>query len=152
MCNTRIHAYTYTNQPNNNQDLPRALAATQDETYWAQSLTRHAGTLGKKAAYLLSTGNLVSRSGLDLMQARVYLYASVYVYVWGWSGAVYNPHVTIDIHNSTHRVWVRIHMTHPFPINHINRCRGTRWWRSGSTSSASSPTSRASTAGSSSLP
>ena len=42
----------------------------QDEAYWAQSLTRHAGTLGKKAAYLLSTGNLVSRSGLDLMQVH----------------------------------------------------------------------------------
>ncbi|GAB5035597.1 dna-directed rna polymerase i complex subunit rpa2 [Nannochloropsis oceanica] len=53
-------------------DLPRALAATQDEAYWTQLLTRHGSTVGKKAAYLLSTGNLVSRTGMDLMQISGY--------------------------------------------------------------------------------
>ncbi len=53
-------------------DLPRALAATRDEVYWAQLLTRHGATVGKKAAYLLSTGNLVSRTGMDLMQVSGY--------------------------------------------------------------------------------
>lgn len=54
------------------EDLARALAATQDEAYWAQLLGRHGAGVGKKAAYLLSTGNLVSRTGMDMMQVSGY--------------------------------------------------------------------------------
>lgn len=54
------------------EDCPRALNASKDEQYWSQLLGRHGGQLGKKAAYLLSTGNLVSRTGLDLMQVSGY--------------------------------------------------------------------------------
>lgn len=69
-------------------------AASKDGNYWATLLTRHGATLGKKVdrhrlfslfascshcralsmqvSYLLATGNLLSRSGLDLMQVSGY--------------------------------------------------------------------------------
>jgi DNA-directed RNA polymerase I subunit RPA2 len=54
------------------QNGERILAACKTEQYWSQLLGRFGGTVGKKASYLLATGNLVSRSGLDLMQVSGY--------------------------------------------------------------------------------
>jgi len=49
-------------------DSDRATTAVRDPSYWSNLLGRYADGVGKKLAYLLATGNIISRSGLDLMQ------------------------------------------------------------------------------------
>ena len=54
------------------QDFVRFVSHVSDERQWAKWVDRYgnlsAGGVGKKVSHLLSTGNLISSSGLDLMQ------------------------------------------------------------------------------------
>lgn len=58
------------------KDAAKVLASWQDSKFWLKLVERYAssssGGIGKKFAHLLSTGNIVSTTGLDLMQVSGY--------------------------------------------------------------------------------
>lgn len=58
------------------QDFSRTLASIQDDKLWGRLVDRHSlissGGIGKKVQHFLSTGNIVSTTGLDLMQVSGY--------------------------------------------------------------------------------
>jgi DNA-directed RNA polymerase I subunit RPA2 len=58
------------------QDFPKASANLQISQWWLKSVDRFGmlnnGGLGKKVQHFLSTGNIISSSGLDLMQVSGY--------------------------------------------------------------------------------
>jgi DNA-directed RNA polymerase I subunit RPA2 len=58
------------------KDFARTSAKLTDAKYWGKMVDRHAGKasggIGKKVQHFLSTGNIVSTSGLDLMQVSGY--------------------------------------------------------------------------------
>jgi DNA-directed RNA polymerase I subunit RPA2 len=58
------------------KDTRKVLAGWQDTKFWNKLVERYSGTasggIGKKFQHLLSTGNIVSTTGLDLMQVSGY--------------------------------------------------------------------------------
>jgi DNA-directed RNA polymerase I subunit RPA2 len=58
------------------KDYSRLLGRLQDANFWGKIVDRYSGNssggIGKKFAYMLSTGNIVSSTGLDLMQVSGY--------------------------------------------------------------------------------
>lgn len=58
------------------KDYSRFTAKLQDSTFWGKLLDRYSGKssggIGKKVAHFMSTGNIVSSTGLDLMQVSGY--------------------------------------------------------------------------------
>ena len=58
------------------KDFSRFVGKVQDNQFWSKLIDRYSGNssggIGKKVSYLLSTGNIVSSSGLDLMQVSGY--------------------------------------------------------------------------------
>lgn len=58
------------------KDFSRFAGKIQDTSFWGKLVDRYSGNssggVGKKVGYLLSTGNIVSSSGLDLMQVSGY--------------------------------------------------------------------------------
>ena len=50
--------------------VPALLSAIQHKQYFAKALDRCVGGVGAKCVSLLSTGNVISTTGLDLMQVR----------------------------------------------------------------------------------
>ena len=58
------------------KDYSRFAGRIQDQGFWNKLIDRYSGNssggIGKKVAHLLSTGNIVSSSGLDLMQVSGY--------------------------------------------------------------------------------
>lgn len=58
------------------KDYARFVGRLQDQGFWNKLVDRYSGNtsggIGKKVAYLLSTGNIVSTTGLDLMQVSGY--------------------------------------------------------------------------------
>jgi DNA-directed RNA polymerase I subunit RPA2 len=58
------------------RDFEKASKKLSDSTYWSKQVDRFSakssGGIGKKVAHFLSTGNIVSTTGLDLMQVSGY--------------------------------------------------------------------------------
>eukprot|EP00980_Cylindrotheca_fusiformis_P011899 scaffold2830_cov131-Cylindrotheca_fusiformis.AAC.20 len=58
------------------KDFPRFAGRIQDTSFWGKLVDRYSGNssggIGKKVGHFLSTGNIVSTSGLDLMQVSGY--------------------------------------------------------------------------------
>ena len=58
------------------RDFSRFSSRLQDTKFWGKLVDRYSGNssggIGKKFAYLLSTGNIISSTGLDLMQVSGY--------------------------------------------------------------------------------
>ena len=58
------------------RDFAKVASKLSESTYWSKQVDRSAGKssggIGKKVAYFLSTGNIVSTTGLDLMQVSGY--------------------------------------------------------------------------------
>lgn len=58
------------------KDFSRFVGRLQDQAFWNKLVDRYSGNssggIGKKVAHFLSTGNIVSSSGLDLMQVSGY--------------------------------------------------------------------------------
>eukprot|EP00934_Nitzschia_sp_Nitz4_P004474 Nitzschia sp. Nitz4//scaffold35_size145790//31425//35153//NITZ4_003015-RA/size145790-processed-gene-0.227-mRNA-1//-1//CDS//3329549079//4464//frame0 len=58
------------------KDFTRFVSKTQDQTFWSKLVDRYSGNssggIGKKVGHFLSTGNIVSTTGLDLMQVSGY--------------------------------------------------------------------------------
>lgn len=57
-------------------DFPKVVGSIQSAKFWGRMVDRHAGTssggIGKKVQHFLSTGNIISTTGLDLMQVSGY--------------------------------------------------------------------------------
>lgn len=53
--------------------VPALLSAIQNKQYFAKALDRCVGGVGAKCVSLLSTGNVISTTGLDLMQVLLYI-------------------------------------------------------------------------------
>jgi DNA-directed RNA polymerase I subunit RPA2 len=57
-------------------DFVKAMVNVQDPKYWGRTVDRHSnvnsGGIGKKVQHFLSTGNIISSTGLDLMQVSGY--------------------------------------------------------------------------------
>ena len=57
-------------------DFKKVKTSIEDQKFWIKLVDRHAGLssggIGKKVQYFLSTGNIVSTTGLDLMQVSGY--------------------------------------------------------------------------------
>jgi DNA-directed RNA polymerase I subunit RPA2 len=58
------------------KDFSRFMGRIEDTKFWAKLVDRYSGNssggVGKKFAYMLATGNIVSSTGLDLMQVSGY--------------------------------------------------------------------------------
>jgi hypothetical protein len=98
---THIHIHLYTIIHSYPYKIPYIQVDFADQTYIESLLIRNPVDIGKKIDYFLATGNLVSQSGLDLMQVKPCAYIYVYVYAYVYV-CVYYACLCRHTHTRTH--------------------------------------------------